>query len=41
MSLSLLHCVSEYPVPLESLNLSSMLSMSHAFKLPIGFSDHT
>tara|TARA_Y100001954_G_scaffold234525_1_gene290207 strand:+ start:16757 stop:17773 length:1017 start_codon:yes stop_codon:yes gene_type:complete len=41
VSLSLLHCVSEYPAPLESLNLSSMLSMSHAFKLPIGFSDHT
>ena len=37
----LMHCVSEYPAPLDSLNLSAMKTLSQAFKLPVGFSDHS
>lgn len=37
----LLHCVTEYPAPVDQINLSAMLTMKHAFKVPIGYSDHT
>jgi sialic acid synthase SpsE len=40
-SLSLLHCVSRYPTPLEGLNLNFIKSLSVAFNLPVGLSDHT
>ena len=33
--------VSEYPAPLEESNLRAMRTMSQAFALPVGFSDHT
>ncbi len=39
--LSLLHCVSEYPAPLAQVNLRAMDTMRKAFKLPVGYSDHT
>lgn len=39
---SLLHCVSAYPAPAESLNLSAMETLKNAFpQCVIGFSDHT
>jgi N,N'-diacetyllegionaminate synthase len=37
----LLHCVSRYPTKIEEVNLSAMNTMQNAFKLPVGFSDHT
>ena len=37
----LLHCVSQYPCPIDQVNLKSMLTMKRAFKLPVGYSDHT
>ncbi len=38
---TLLHCTSEYPAPLEDVHLRSMLTMKEAFALRIGYSDHT
>ena len=37
----ILHCTSEYPAPLEESNLKAIQTMSQAFVLPVGFSDHT
>jgi N,N'-diacetyllegionaminate synthase len=37
----LLHCVTNYPAPLETLNLRAMLTLKDAFGVPVGFSDHT
>ena len=37
----LLHAVSNYPCSDESLNLRAMCTLSKAFSLPIGFSDHS
>lgn len=38
---TLLHCVTQYPAPLESVNLLAMDTMAAAFGLPVGYSDHT
>jgi N-acetylneuraminate synthase len=40
-NVTLLHCTTEYPAPLEDVNLLSMDTLKAAFNLPIGFSDHT
>lgn len=37
----LLHCTSEYPTPLEEVNLSAMRTLQTKFGLPVGLSDHT
>ena len=37
----LLHCVSNYPARIEDLNLRAMETLKQAFKIPVGFSDHT
>lgn len=37
----LLHCVTGYPVPLESVNLRMIQTLGREFGLLIGFSDHT
>jgi N,N'-diacetyllegionaminate synthase len=37
----LLHCVSSYPAPPAEINLRAMQTLSNAFQLPVGFSDHT
>ena len=39
--LMLFHCVSEYPAPLEQVNLRAMVTMRDAFRCAVGFSDHT
>jgi len=39
--LVLLHCTSNYPTAYEDVNLRAMLTMKEAFKLPVGYSDHT
>lgn len=38
---TLLHCVTEYPAPLETVNLRAMDTLAAAFGLPVGYSDHT
>ena len=37
----LLHCVSNYPARIEDVNLRAMETLRCAFRLPVGFSDHT
>jgi N-acetylneuraminate synthase/N,N'-diacetyllegionaminate synthase len=37
----LLHCVTNYPAPLESINLRAILTLEKGFGVPVGFSDHT
>lgn len=37
----LLHCTTEYPAPLEDVNLRVMDTLQRAFDLPVGYSDHT
>ena len=37
----LLHCVSNYPCSADSLNLFSMKTISRAFCMPVGYSDHS
>ena len=39
--LSLLHCVSDYPVKKEEANLNSIKLLKDKFNLKIGYSDHT
>ena len=39
--ITILHCISRYPTPLESVNLSVMLELKNKFMYPVGFSDHT
>ncbi|WP_392344249.1 N-acetylneuraminate synthase [Pseudoalteromonas prydzensis] len=38
---TLLHCTTEYPAPFEDINLNAMDTMSNAFKLAVGYSDHS
>jgi N,N'-diacetyllegionaminate synthase len=40
-SLTLLHCVSNYPAKIEDVNLNAINTMEMAFGLPVGYSDHT
>jgi len=37
----LLHCNSLYPTPPDAVNLRAIATIREAFKLPVGFSDHT
>lgn len=37
----LLHCTSNYPTEYNDVNLKAMLTLKHAFQLPVGYSDHT
>ena len=39
--ISLLHCTTNYPTPYEEVNLKAMQTLAAAFKLPVGYSDHT
>jgi len=38
---TLLHCTTEYPAPFGEVNLRSIDTLSGAFNLPVGYSDHT
>ena len=38
---TLLHCTTEYPAEPHSINLRAMATLSKAFGLPVGFSDHS
>ncbi|BAI79864.1 N-acetylneuraminate synthase [Deferribacter desulfuricans SSM1] len=39
--ITVLHCNTEYPTPMEDVNLKAMLTIKEAFKVNIGYSDHT
>lgn len=38
---TLLHCNTEYPTPMEDVNLLAMKTLAHQFGLNVGYSDHT
>ncbi|MDY0147960.1 MAG: N-acetylneuraminate synthase family protein, partial [Halothiobacillus sp.] len=38
---TLLHCTSDYPAAPQAINLRAMDTLSAAFGLPVGYSDHT
>lgn len=39
--ITLLHCTTSYPCLYENVNLNAMNTIRDAFKLPVGYSDHT
>ncbi len=38
---TLLHCTTEYPAPMGDINLKAVDTLTSAFKLPAGYSDHS
>jgi len=40
-NITILHCNTEYPTPFEDVNLRAMLTIRNAFKVNVGYSDHT
>ncbi len=40
-AVALLHCAIGYPPPMSAINLRAIRTMSEAFDVPVGFSDHT
>lgn len=41
IDISILHCNTEYPTPMEDVNLLAMQTMKDKFALKVGYSDHT
>jgi N,N'-diacetyllegionaminate synthase len=39
--ITVLHCNTEYPTPMQDVNLRAMLGIKEAFKVQVGYSDHT
>ena len=39
--ITILHCNTEYPTPMEDVNLKAMLHIQQVLGVPIGYSDHT
>lgn len=39
--ITLLHCTTEYPAPMEEINLRAMDTLGNTFDLPAGYSDHS
>lgn len=39
--ITLLHCNTQYPTPMEDVNLRAMEALRRQFGLPVGYSDHT
>ena len=39
--ISILHCTTNYPCPMNEVNLRAMQTMKEAFKCRVGYSDHT
>lgn len=37
----LLHCTTNYPCPMDEVNLNAMLTLKEVFKCEVGYSDHT
>lgn len=40
-NITLMHCTTDYPTQISEVNLRAMLTLRDAFKLPVGYSDHT
>jgi N,N'-diacetyllegionaminate synthase len=40
-NITVLHCNTEYPTPMEDVNLKAMLAIRDTFGIKIGYSDHT
>jgi N,N'-diacetyllegionaminate synthase len=40
-NITVLHCNTEYPTPFRDVNLKAMLTIQEAFKVHVGYSDHT
>ena len=41
LNITVLHCNTEYPTPIRDVNLNAMLTIRDAFKVNVGYSDHT
>ncbi|AZO96321.1 N-acetylneuraminate synthase [Halocella sp. SP3-1] len=39
--ITVLHCNTEYPTPMKDVNLKAMLTIKEAFKVEVGYSDHS
>ena len=39
--ITVLHCTTEYPAPMEDVNLRAMVAIKNAFGVDVGYSDHT
>ena len=39
--ITILHCTTEYPTPMEDVNLNVIYTLREAFGYPVGYSDHT
>lgn len=39
--ITVLHCTTEYPTPWDEVNLMAMVTIREAFKVAVGYSDHT
>ncbi|NNE33126.1 MAG: N-acetylneuraminate synthase, partial [Winogradskyella sp.] len=39
--ITVLHCNTEYPTPMQDVNLKAMKTISETYGVPIGYSDHT
>lgn len=39
--ITILHCNTEYPTPMDDVNLKAMLSIKNVFETNVGYSDHT
>ncbi|SFC64446.1 N-acetylneuraminate synthase [Algibacter lectus] len=40
-NITILHCNTEYPTPMQDVNLTAMLNIKEKFNVAIGYSDHT
>ena len=40
-NVTLLHCTTQYPTPLDGVNLKAIRTLKDTFKLRVGYSDHT
>ena len=40
-SITVLHCNTDYPTKMEDVNLRAMITIKEAFKVKVGYSDHT
>jgi len=40
-NITVLHCNTQYPTPMEDVNLKAMLSIRNEFDIKVGYSDHT
>ena len=39
--ITVLHCNTEYPTPMQDVNLRAMANLGHVFAVEVGYSDHT